>query len=88
MEDADLVDGDLLTNEVEINLNMLCALVLYGVGGEVDDVDVVIVDKRDPTKRIVKLLKQLAQPTGLSHAISNNAVLCLSTRVVDNVLTL
>jgi hypothetical protein len=33
MEDADLVDGDLLTNEVEINLNALYVLVLYVVGG-------------------------------------------------------
>jgi hypothetical protein len=33
MEDADLVDGDLLTNEVEVNLNALYVLVLYVVGG-------------------------------------------------------
>jgi hypothetical protein len=28
MEDVDLADDDLLTNEVEINLNVLCSLML------------------------------------------------------------
>jgi hypothetical protein len=65
MEDADLVDGDLLTNEVEINLNVLYVLVLYVVGREVNNDDVVLVDKRDLTKTIVKLLKQLAQPAAI-----------------------
>jgi hypothetical protein len=44
MEDADLADGDLLSNKVEINLHMLGVLMLNGVGGEIDDVDVVTVD--------------------------------------------
>lgn len=41
----DLVDGNHLMNEVEINLNVLCALVLYENGGEIHDVDVAAVDK-------------------------------------------
>jgi hypothetical protein len=48
MKDANVADGNLLRNEVEINLNVLCALVLNGVGGEVDDANVVAVDKRAP----------------------------------------
>jgi hypothetical protein len=40
MVNKDLADGDLLTNEVEVNLNVPCDLVLDGVGGEVDGVDV------------------------------------------------
>jgi hypothetical protein len=64
---------------VKINFNMLCALVLYMVSGEVDDADVVVVDKCAPAQRTLKLLKQLMQPVGLSHVISINAVLCLST---------
>jgi hypothetical protein len=87
MEDADLVDGD-LANEVEINFNVFSVLVLYGVGEEVDSGDVVAVCNRALAQRIVKLLKQLAQPAGLNHAIRNNAVLRLSTRVGDNVLML
>jgi hypothetical protein len=57
MEYTNLADGDLLTNKVEINLSVLCALVLYGVGGEVDGTDVVAVDKSALTQRTVKLLK-------------------------------
>jgi hypothetical protein len=64
---------------VKINFNMLCALVLYMVSGEVDDADVVVVDKCASAQRTLKLLKQLMQPVGLSHVISINAVLCLST---------
>jgi hypothetical protein len=35
MEDADLTDGNLLSDEIKINLHMLCALMLNGIGGEV-----------------------------------------------------
>jgi phage-related protein len=57
MEVAYLIDGDLLTNEVEINLNMLCAPVLYRVGGEVDNIDIVTVDKPASAQKIVNLQK-------------------------------
>jgi hypothetical protein len=45
MEDADLTDDNLLSNEIKINLHMLHALMLNGVGGEVHDTDVVTVDE-------------------------------------------
>jgi hypothetical protein len=45
MEDADLTDGNLLSNKMKINLHMLCALMLNGVGGEVHGADVVVVDE-------------------------------------------
>jgi hypothetical protein len=45
------------TSAVKINFNMLCALVLYMVSGEVDDADVVVVDKCAPAQRTLKLLK-------------------------------
>jgi hypothetical protein len=44
VEDVNIFDGNALTDEVEINLSMLGALMLDGVGGEVDRADVVIVD--------------------------------------------
>jgi hypothetical protein len=44
MEDADLTDGNLLSDEMKINLHMLRALMLNGVGEEVHDTDVVAVD--------------------------------------------
>jgi hypothetical protein len=33
MEDADLTDGNLLLDEMKINLHMLGALILNGIGG-------------------------------------------------------
>jgi hypothetical protein len=45
MQDADITVRNTLLNEVEVDLDMLHTLVLNGVGGEVDDVDVVSVDE-------------------------------------------
>jgi hypothetical protein len=50
MEDADLTDGNLLSDKMKINLHMLSALMLNGVGGEVHDDDIVAVDKCAPRR--------------------------------------
>jgi hypothetical protein len=44
VEVTSVPDGNALVDKVKINLNMLGALVLNEVGGEVDDADVVTVD--------------------------------------------
>jgi hypothetical protein len=45
MEDADLTDGNLPSDEMNINLHMLRALMLNEVSGEVHGADVVTVDE-------------------------------------------
>jgi hypothetical protein len=80
MEDADLVDGDLLSNKVEINFYMLGALMLNGVGGEVDGANVVIVDQRALRQRTLEHMEQLPQPSGLSHTIGDSTVLGLHAK--------
>jgi hypothetical protein len=45
VEDTNVPVGNMLVNKVKINLNMLGALVLNRVGGEVDGADVVAVDQ-------------------------------------------
>jgi hypothetical protein len=45
VEVTNVLDGNALADKVKINLNMLGALVLNGIGGEVDDADVVTVDQ-------------------------------------------
>jgi hypothetical protein len=60
VEDANIFDGD--TNEVEINFNMLGALMLDGVGGEVDHTDVVVVDQGGPRWGALQPLKKLMEP--------------------------
>jgi hypothetical protein len=47
VQDADITDGNAFSDEVEVDLDMLDALMLNGVSGEVDGVDVVIVDESD-----------------------------------------
>jgi hypothetical protein len=44
VEDTNVSNDNVLTDKVNINLNMLVVLVLDEVGGEVDGVDVVLVD--------------------------------------------
>ena len=80
VKDPDVSNGNQLADEVEINLDMLRALMLDGVGGEVHIADVVAVDEGAATKRLVELEEELAQPGRLSHAVRHGAVLGLSTR--------
>jgi hypothetical protein len=44
MEGTNVTGGNVLTDKVEINLNMFCALMLDRVRGEVDGDDVVALD--------------------------------------------
>jgi hypothetical protein len=60
MEDTDLADGNLLSDKMKINLHILNALMLNGVGGEVNGVDVVTVDKGAPRWRGLELMEQLS----------------------------
>jgi hypothetical protein len=48
MEDADLADSYILSDKMKINLHMLRALMLNGVGGEIHGADVVAVDESAP----------------------------------------
>jgi hypothetical protein len=46
MQDANITDGNVFPDEVKVDLNMLCALVLNRVGGEIEGANVVAVDNR------------------------------------------
>jgi hypothetical protein len=45
VQDANITDGNAFPDEMEVDLDMLCTLVLNGVGGEVDGTDVITVDE-------------------------------------------
>ena len=83
-----IIDGNLLSNKVKINLNVLCALMLDWVGGHVGSTNVVTIHKCGPTQRGMKLLEELAQPSSLSNTIGHDAVLSLGTGPGDSILTL
>jgi hypothetical protein len=88
MEDADLVDGNLLSDKMKINLHMLGALMLNGVGGEVHGTDIVAVDKGAPRRQGLELMEQLSPPSGLIHAVGNGTILGLSVGAGDDGLPL
>jgi hypothetical protein len=88
MQDADITDGNTFPDEVEVDLDMLCALVLNGVGGEVDDTDVVAVDESALRQRSMELLEELSEPTSFSYTVDHGAILILGARAGDDVLAL
>jgi hypothetical protein len=45
VQDADITDGTVFPDEVNVDLDMLCTLVLNEIGKEVDGADVVTIDE-------------------------------------------
>jgi hypothetical protein len=84
MEDADLTDDNLLSDKMKINLHMLGALMLNGIGGEVHGTDIVVVDEGAPRRWGLELMEQLTQPGGLSHAVGNGTILGFSAGAGDD----
>jgi hypothetical protein len=62
VEDTDVPDGNVLADKLKINLNMLGMLVLNRVGGEIDSVDVVAVDKVTTSSSVMQW-QRLSQHT-------------------------
>jgi hypothetical protein len=88
MEDAKISTGNPLVDKVKIDLDMLRALVLDGVGGEVDGTDVVAENEGAPGQQIVELLEQLTEPGRLSHVVCHDTVLGLDAGAGDDRLAL
>jgi hypothetical protein len=53
----DITDGHAFPHKVEVGLDMLHALVLNGVDGEVDNIDVITVDEDALHHQSMKFLK-------------------------------
>jgi hypothetical protein len=88
MEYVHLTDGDSLSEKIKINLHMFGALILNGVGGEVHDADIVIVDESALRRQTLELMEQLAHPSGLSHTVGDGAVLGFHAGLRDGRLSL
>jgi hypothetical protein len=78
----------MLADEVQVDLHMLGALVMHGIGGEVDDADVVAVDEGGTLKGVVELVEKLAHLGGLGHVVGHSAILGLGTGAGDDRLPL
>ena len=59
MKNTDGSNGDPFSDEVEVDFHVLGALMLNGVGGEVDGADVVAVDEAGRLQRVMKFLEKL-----------------------------
>jgi hypothetical protein len=59
MKYTDITNSNTLPNKMEINLDMLGALMLDGVGGHVDRADVVTIDQSGFAKWRMKLKEKL-----------------------------
>jgi hypothetical protein len=57
VQDANIIDDHVFPHKMEVDLDMLRALVLNGVGGEIDDADVVTLDEGALRQWSVELLK-------------------------------
>jgi hypothetical protein len=74
--------------KVEVDLDMLCALVMNEIGGEADGADVVTVDEIVFWQWSMELLEELLELTSFSHAVGHGAILRLDTRLGDDILAL
>jgi hypothetical protein len=63
---------------------MLHALMLHGIGGEVDGADIVAVEKGGTLKGVVELLEKLPHPGSLRHTVGHSVVLSLYARAGDD----
>jgi len=88
MHDADITNCNTLPHKVKINLNVLGALMLDGIAGHVDGVDVVAVDQRSALRRGMKLKENLTQPGGFGNTVCHSTILSFSTECRHCVLPL
>ena len=78
----------MLADKVKVDLHVLRALVLHGIGREVDHADVVVVDEGGARERAIKLLEQPMDPGSLGHAIGHNVILGLNVGAGDDGMSL
>jgi hypothetical protein len=79
VENPNLTERHLLTNEVDVNLDVLRTTMLNRVACHVNSADVVTEDDGRGREGLLKLEKKLTKPTALSHGVSHGSVLGLGT---------
>jgi hypothetical protein len=88
VKNSNVTESNLLTNEVNIQLNVLGAAMMNGVGGEVDNRDVVAEDDSSLVNRAGELGEKLTKPRTLSNCIGHSMIFSLSAGPRDGVLVL
>jgi hypothetical protein len=62
MEYTSFTKSNTVTDEMKINLNMFCSLVLDRVGRHVHGADIFTIDHCSSGRRVMKFLKELSEP--------------------------
>lgn len=88
MQNSNITNSNTITDELEIDLNMLDALMLDWIAGYINCTNVITVDQSGTMQRIVKLLKELVQPGGFGNSICHGMVLSFRTGLRYSVLAL
>jgi hypothetical protein len=79
MKNAHVPHGDLVAHEVDVDLDVLRALMVDRVGGHVDCDNIAAVDDCHYREGNVEFLEELLKPTTLGHGMVDGAVLSLYT---------
>jgi hypothetical protein len=55
MKNSNVTEGNLLSNKMEVDLNMLRPLMLHRIAGEIDSTDVVTIDQSSTVRGVLEL---------------------------------
>jgi hypothetical protein len=88
MEDPNLSQSHLLTDEVDVDLDVLRAAMMNWVGCHVDSTNIVSKNNSRRRNRDVKFLEKLPQPAAFGHNMCHGPVLSLSAGAGDCGLSL
>jgi hypothetical protein len=78
MEHPNLSQGNLVMDEVNVNLYVLRAMTVDRISSHIDSANIIVVHDSRRSNRCVELLKKLTKPTTLGDSMRNRAVLSLS----------
>jgi hypothetical protein len=88
MKNPDFPKSDAIPDEVQINLDVLRPLMLYGIVGQVHGRDIVAVDDGGARRWAMEFHKQLTEPARVRDAVSDTSILSFSTGARDRLLSL
>jgi hypothetical protein len=69
MKDAHMTNDDLLSDKMQINLDVLCLLMVNRICGEVDNTNIITIHKG-----ALKFLQQLTQLENFGHCVSHDPI--------------
>lgn len=86
MKYPNITKSNALLNKMKIDLHMLGALMLNGVGEHIDSTDVVTIDQHCLGQGSMQLSKQLAQLGGFNNDVNDSTVLSFNTTARNRML--